>query len=49
MLNASKRNNNIGYLPDLPTISMDIFPNETLNPLSHINQIFGRIAEAMKP
>ncbi|QCD94720.1 hydroquinone glucosyltransferase [Vigna unguiculata] len=36
------------HFPGLPAISMDIFPNESLDPLSYINQIFGRIAEAMK-
>jgi len=34
--------------PGLPAMSMDDFPNESSDPLSHTNQIFDQVGEAMK-
>ncbi|XP_047149943.1 UDP-glycosyltransferase 2-like [Vigna umbellata] len=36
------------HFPGLPAISIDDFPNESIDPLNYTNQIFSQIAEAMK-
>jgi len=36
------------HFPGLPAISTDDFPNDCVDPLNHINQIFSQIAETMK-